>query len=532
MLFFIKYYDIIFQKHLGVMKSTEDLFELIKSLNKPEKRYFKVYASRHVIGEKNNYVKLFDVIKRQDKYKEADIREFFKNERFVKQLSVAKNYLYNLILKSLNSFHKEKSVASRINELIGSAAILDKKTLYKQSSKVLKKARLLANAHQKYPQLVEINNWTWKISGRAQYSPGLEERFEKILKDEDSVLENMSNLSKYFNLERKIMILHQKALRQKADEKKWQKFLSDPLLKNPENALSYEAKNLFYNLSAACHFKLGSTAAAHRHIEEHIKLIESYPLLLPENIERYVLVLSDLVAVQRRLSRYSEMSHTLSKLRNLPSAYTILLEENFYRTVLSNSYYTELSAYLDSCQFEKGITLQSELVPWLASMSDKINFFRLSHFYFQFAKLNFIMNCRSEAVNWLNKILNDKSGQIPDETLSRSRILKIIVHFELNDFDLLEYEIKSAYRYLSRRKKLFNYERVILSYIRKAFKPATAHGLINLFTELRSELQELARDPFEKSPLDSLGIIPWLESKIENKPLSEVLKKSSKYQTA
>jgi hypothetical protein len=505
------------------MKSSEDLFELIKSLNKQEKRYFKVFASRHVIGEKNNYVKLFDAIENQDVYNEAKIKEIFRNEKFLKQLPVAKNYLYNLILKSLNSFHKEKSVASKINELIESAAILDKKTLYIQSSKALKKARLLANAHQKYPQLVEINNWTWKISGRAQYSPGLEERFEKILKDEDSVLENMSNLSKYFNLERKIMILHQKALRQKADEKKWQKFLSDPLLKNPENALSYEAKNLFHNLSAACHFKLGSTAAAHRHIAEHIKLIESYPLLLPENIERYVLVLSDLVAVQRRLGRYGEMSRTISKLRNLPSAYTILLEQNFYRTVLSNSYYTELSAYLDSCQFEKGITLQSELVPWLDSMSDKINFFRLSHFYFQFAKLNFIMNYRAEAVNWLNKILNDKSGQIPDETLSRSRILKIIVHFELNDFDLLEYEIKSAYRYLSRRKKLFGYEKVILSYIRKTFRTDSNRNLVKLFIELKDALQKLLRDPFERNPLDSLAIIPWLQSKIEKKALSEIL---------
>lgn len=29
----------------------DDLFELIQSLTKTEKRYFKIYASRHIIGE-------------------------------------------------------------------------------------------------------------------------------------------------------------------------------------------------------------------------------------------------------------------------------------------------------------------------------------------------------------------------------------------------------------------------------------------------------------------------------------------------
>lgn len=38
------------------------LYELIRSLTKSEKRYFKIYASRHTIGEKNNGIKIFDFI--------------------------------------------------------------------------------------------------------------------------------------------------------------------------------------------------------------------------------------------------------------------------------------------------------------------------------------------------------------------------------------------------------------------------------------------------------------------------------------
>ena len=40
------------------MKASESLFFLIKSLSQNEKRYFKVSASLHVLGEKNNYEKI------------------------------------------------------------------------------------------------------------------------------------------------------------------------------------------------------------------------------------------------------------------------------------------------------------------------------------------------------------------------------------------------------------------------------------------------------------------------------------------
>ena len=54
---------------------SEELFQLIKSLSKQEKRYFKLYASRHVIGEKNKYVQLFDAIDKQAAYNEEKIKK-------------------------------------------------------------------------------------------------------------------------------------------------------------------------------------------------------------------------------------------------------------------------------------------------------------------------------------------------------------------------------------------------------------------------------------------------------------------------
>ena len=57
---------------------------------------------------------LFDAIAGQDEYDEEELKRRFRNEKFVRQFSVAKNYLYRLVMKSLRQFHAEETVESRL----------------------------------------------------------------------------------------------------------------------------------------------------------------------------------------------------------------------------------------------------------------------------------------------------------------------------------------------------------------------------------------------------------------------------------
>ena len=97
------------------MKVSDDLFQLIKSMSKSEKGYFKKFASKHTIGEKNIYVKLFDAMDRIDEYNELLIKKKFAGEKFADKLYSTKNYLFNLILKALSSYHAEKFAVSKLN---------------------------------------------------------------------------------------------------------------------------------------------------------------------------------------------------------------------------------------------------------------------------------------------------------------------------------------------------------------------------------------------------------------------------------
>src|SRR5688572_14543666 len=109
-------------------QSSDQLFRLIKSLTTAEKRYFKLFAGRHTIGEQNEYVTLFDAIDRQENYNEGKLLPLFRNSTFGTSPAIAKNRLYETILKSLHAYHAESSVEVELQRLLHYTEILFKKS--------------------------------------------------------------------------------------------------------------------------------------------------------------------------------------------------------------------------------------------------------------------------------------------------------------------------------------------------------------------------------------------------------------------
>ena len=116
------------------MKPSTELFKLIKSLTKSEKRFFKLSSSLQA-GDKN-YLKIFDYIEKQNEYNEEDLKAAFAKETFIKHLPSEKNHLYKLILKSLRSFYSEQSVISLLKQEMKNIKSKRKhtKTVSKQST--------------------------------------------------------------------------------------------------------------------------------------------------------------------------------------------------------------------------------------------------------------------------------------------------------------------------------------------------------------------------------------------------------------
>ena len=143
-------------------RSTDALFQLVKSLEKSEKRNFKLYAKRNSSSEDLKVVQLFDALDKMADYNE---KELLKKTKSVKkqQLSNIKANLYKQILSSLRLIRDEANIDIHLHEMMDHARILYNKGLYLQSLKMLERLKETAKAHQQLTFLQQVLFFEKKI---------------------------------------------------------------------------------------------------------------------------------------------------------------------------------------------------------------------------------------------------------------------------------------------------------------------------------------------------------------------------------
>jgi hypothetical protein len=113
-------------------RSTDILFQLIHSLEKAEKRHFKLFIKRNSSNEDLKIVQLFDAL---DKMEEYDDQKLLKKLPAIQktQLSNLKAHLYKQVLASLRLLKSADSIDLQLHEQFDYAHILYKKGLFLQS---------------------------------------------------------------------------------------------------------------------------------------------------------------------------------------------------------------------------------------------------------------------------------------------------------------------------------------------------------------------------------------------------------------
>ena len=123
-------------------QQNDALFVLIKSLSKSEKRQFNLYVGRLGGNVDAKFFTLFKLLEKQKCYNEKAIIDSGVVSK--QQLSNLKAHLYKQILISLRMNPAHKNIRIQIREQLDFATVLYQKGLYKQSLKLLEKAKNMA----------------------------------------------------------------------------------------------------------------------------------------------------------------------------------------------------------------------------------------------------------------------------------------------------------------------------------------------------------------------------------------------------
>ena len=508
------------------MIPSESLFILIKSLSQNEKRYFKVSASMHVLGEKNNYEKLFEAIDSQKVYDESKIKKKFADSSFINRLPAAKNYLYTIILKSLQSFQADRDFYSRLKSTMHQIKILFEKSHYKECLALILKAKEKAYRHENLAILLEILDWEKKVFEMQLNGQKLEKKLDYIFKEKKVLLKKLDNLFDYQLVSSKIMNLVRTVgmIRSKDDLKKFEKYITSPLMASEEAALTFHAKYLFCSIYSVFYYAKRDYKNSYHYLKKRLLLIDANVEQIVEETNHYLETIYHILLQSQSLKKYDEYEYYLKKLINVPKQLPAKNLRTIEAKIFAYSSETELLLCIKTGRFERGNSLIKGIEKGLQRFDGQIQKNLQISIYFNLSVIHFGNNNFSGSLKSLNKLLNDPNFEHSEDLYSFARIFNLILHFELKNQDLLEYSVKSTYRFLYKRKRLYRFESIILNFIRKKMpRTNTKTEVIQAFKALKLELEHLAKDDFEKNSFEYFDIINWLQSKIENKTFAEML---------
>jgi hypothetical protein len=104
-------------------RSADPLFQLIKSLQKSEKRNFKLYIRRNSANEDLKIIQLFDALDKIGNYDEAVLLKKLPSIK-KQQLSNIKAHHYKQLLASLRLLSSEENIDIQLHEQLDYARIL------------------------------------------------------------------------------------------------------------------------------------------------------------------------------------------------------------------------------------------------------------------------------------------------------------------------------------------------------------------------------------------------------------------------
>lgn len=508
------------------MKPSTELFDLIKSLSKSEKRFFKLSSSLQT-GEKN-YLKIFDAIDKQTEYDEAVIKHQFKDETFIKHFPSEKNHLYKLILKSLRAYHADNSVSSILKQEIKNIEILYNKALFKECNKFLMRAKKMAIQHEKFYFLFELISWEKLLLEEALEDGQFTKDLDTLIREEQEVIEKLRNLAAYHVLYSKINYVFRSGgfVRNEDDRQLVEEIKNHPLIKGKNTALSYRAATICYYTQGFCNLANGDLEKAYTKFARVKEILDTNTNIRQDLAKRYARTLNNMITCQIDLGNYAEAANLNAELKATSKV------KGFNSTDIQVEVFKDTSiADLKICHytgdFESGLGMVDTIVSQMEELEGKLHKEQVLTFYYQIAYIYFGAGEHNKALFWINKVLNDNENTLRQDIYSYARLFNLVIHFELGNNDLLEYITKSTQRYLSKRQRDYDLEKLVIEYMRKLIRSSSVIERRDLFVSFRTELDEVMMSQEERIVLKYFNFIKWVDSKIENATFAETMKKVS-----
>jgi tetratricopeptide (TPR) repeat protein len=500
---------------------TDNLFQLVHSLEKAEKRHFKLYIKRSSAKEDLKIVQLFDAL---DKLPEYDEKTLLKRLPEVNkpQLANLKNHLYKQLLASLRLLKTTENVDLQLSEHLDYARLLYNKGLKLQALKILERAKDLARENHKFNFLAQVISLEKKIE-TLHITRSSTEKADELAKEAVEISGHIDRVTKLSNLALRLYNWYIKNghARNEEDEEDLHAFFTSNLLPNFE-AINGFYENLYLYQSYTWYaFIRQDFLMYYRYSQKWIDLFEAQPLMKAVETGHYIKGMHNLLNAHFVLRNFDQFELTLQAFIEYSKTPLSNQHDNFrvHTFIYINS--AKINQHLMMGTFQQGLSLVEYINRELEEYSMFIDSHRIMVFTYKIATLYFGSGNYNVAIDYLQQIINSNSD-LRTDLQCYSRLLHLMSHYELGNTEIIEYLIKSVYRFMARMHNLTVVEEEIFKFLRSSFH-VPPRKLKPELEKLLTRLKQLENSRFETRAFTYLDIISWLESKVYEKPMSEII---------
>ena len=505
-------------------QQTDNLIQLILTLTPAEKRHFRLFAKRNQASEEILFLQLFDLLDKKGEYDEDYLLVKIPGLKKA-QLANQKAHLMRQLLTSLRLLAQKRSEGIQIRETVDFVRVLYDKGLYNQSLELLAKAKERALANQMSALALEVLEFEKLIEG--QYiTRSLEGRAEELTSQTIELNERIIQTGEFSNLSILMYGLYLKNgfARSEFDSNAAKEYFQSHLPAHPFISLDFLGK-VFYCQSHVWLYQICQEfLPCFRYSQRWVNLFEEQPRMKTLYAPLYLKGLHNQLFSLFHTLHYERFIEALAFFEELPNDPNFKQDPNveglyqMYRFIhLINKHYLEGT-------FSEGVAIIPELVAIIDNNRFNWDEYRIMVFNYRIACIYFGDADYDNALTYLNKIINEKVTSYRCDIQCFARILALLAHFELGNRALVEYQIKSVYRFLLHVEELQAVQKAIFHFLRQTQKTPPSE-VLNEFKKLHAILLPLEKMQYESRPFLYLDIISWLEGKMEGTTIQAVIRK-------
>lgn len=493
------------------MNPSDELFLLIKSLTKSEKRDFKLYAKRYNYTETKVCIRIFDIINSVDVYNEAKVLRKLRDKKAVAIFPQMKVYLSNLIMRSLRTIDSRSSKVNNELQFIQDELIFHEKYLLDHRIKSIKKAKELTSTAQDYHILL-LSIDRQGILEHEAINENFEEIFVKLENEELIILNNLT-------LETKLKHIYFKLWSQylnnpNISNSKLKKYILDlrnhELLQSDSDLCTFKSKWFYLRSHAILCLFLNDKPGSLSYCEKIVTLFEGNPIQKENIFPSYQSALINFLAACHRVEKYEQFEEILGIIYSLP-----ITSQNNDVVVFSNAGFYELLYLINTGQLDKVILIAPEIDLKLSKFKSQIQESRILSFYSNIAVTYFLAEQHFEAIDFTNKLRN-YSSEIRIDIQHLASLLELIIHYEIGNNLLLKHKIRNHTRFLKQNDLSTEFDGVVCKHLKRLSNSHAFSNKKSLYVSFKNELESIKNDnPTIKFPLID-EILIYIKSKINN----------------